>query len=47
MKYFYTIIVLLISVAFIYPESVENNKVQYYDMSNYQILITPERYKMK
>ena len=43
MKYFYTILVMSSLTIFVYPETSNTNKVQHYDMTEYQITITPEK----
>ena len=42
-KYIYMILTMLSFTLFVYPENSEKNKVQYYDMSEYEIIITPEK----
>ena len=43
MKYVYMILTMLSFSIFVYPEMYEKNDVQYYDMSDYEIIITPEK----
>ncbi len=43
MKYIYMIITTLSLTIISYPELFEEKKVQYYDMSEYEITITPEK----
>ena len=43
MKYIYMILTMLSFSIFVYPEMYVKNDVQYYDMSEYEITITPEK----
>ncbi len=42
MKYFYAILTMLSLTIFIYPEFSNVKEIQYYDMSEYEIEITPK-----
>ena len=41
MKYIYMVLTMLSFSIFIYPDASETEGVQYYDMSEYEITITP------
>ena len=43
MKYIYLVLAMLSFSIFIYPDVFENEDVQYYDMSEYEITITPKK----
>ena len=43
MKYIYMILTVLSFSIFVYPEMYVKSEVQYYDMSEYEITITPEK----
>ena len=43
MKYVYMAVAMFSLTIFSYPELSEEVKVQYYDMSEYEITITPEK----
>lgn len=43
MKYFYLALTMLSLSVFMYPDTSEPINVQYYDMSDYEITITPKR----
>ena len=43
MKYVYIAITMLSLTLFSYPDLLNEEKVQYYDMSEYEIIITPEK----
>ena len=43
MKYIYMAIAMLSLTIFSYPELSKEEKVQHYDMSEYEITITPEK----
>ena len=43
MKYVYIAIAMLSLTLFSYQDLLDEEKVQYYDMSEYEIIITPEK----
>ena len=45
MKYIYMILAMLSFSVFVYPELSVKERVQYYDMTKYEIVITPEKQK--
>lgn len=42
MKYIYVVLTMLSFLVFVYPNMSGPEHIQYYDMSEYEIIITPE-----